>query len=130
MEIFNEVITTVIVGVIAVLTPYLIQLIKNGFKLLSTKTANTALQTILYNLDTFTEDAVKFVEATLVTAAKADGTWDSEAKLAAFQIAYNNIVAKLGEDAMDFISDHCGDVATIIKDKIEAVNKDLISDKK
>lgn len=120
---FNSIITTIVLAAIGFGFYLLRYYIVNKVTIEKSKTTNTKIVDLLDRISTFSLDAVTMVEKKMVDAAKADGTWDSEAKKEAFNIAFTSIVNSLGNDAVQFLTDNAMDVAEIIKNKIESYNK-------
>lgn len=113
LSIISIVVTTVILPLISIAGTKLI-------KYIGEKTKDQTATRILTNITGIVERAVRTVFQTYVDSLKKSGEFDKEAQIRAYNLAKQEVMVELNQEAKDFISQNYGDINTFIRNQIEA----------
>ena len=116
----NEILQTVVVPLMGVLTVFLIKVIREKMDAAAKDTRNETLAKYILMLK---ETVVEATNQTFVDAIKASGEFTPEAQKAAFEKTLHAVTDILSEDAKEYLSEAFGDLEGYITALIEATVK-------
>lgn len=113
LSIISIVVTTIVLPLISIAGTKLI-------KYIGEKTKDQTATRILTNITGIVERAVRTVFQTYVDSLKKSGEFDKDAQIRAYNLAKQEVMVELNQEAKDFISHNYGDINTFIRNQIEA----------
>jgi len=113
LSIISIVVTTIVLPLISIAGTKLI-------KYIGEKTKDQTATRILTNITGIVERAVRTVFQTYVDSLKKSGEFDKVAQIRAYNLAKQEVMVELNQEAKDFISQNYGDINTFIRNQIEA----------
>lgn len=113
LSIISIVVTTIVLPLISIAGTKLI-------KYIGEKTKDQTATRILTNITGIVERAVRTVFQTYVDSLKKSGEFDKEAQIRAYNLAKQEVMVELNQEAKDFIGQNYGDINTFIRNQIEA----------
>ena len=123
METFKEIleilIKLVIIPAIPVLAKYAVDALKEWADSKALEAENEVVAEYLTDITDIIYQAVICTTQTYVDALKAEGKFDAEAQMIAFEKTKSTVMKLLAEDAVDFLADMYGDVDLWLNTKIE-----------
>lgn len=119
MDILHDILKTILLAAIPVLTAFLCALIKKGMAWLAAKSKSETESAYYFEIDEAVRAAVTYVNQTFVDALKADASFDEEQQEAAFNEAYQTAIQTISDAALDFLSVKFGDIRQYLTVKIE-----------
>ena len=124
IEILNQIFKLCIVPLLAILTTYLVNLIRK-----KSNEIQEGIDSSIANkyLDMLTDTIVSCVistNQTYVNELKDQNAFDKEAQLEAFKRTYQAVMSILGEDAKEALGEFYGDLPTLVTQLIEMIVAD------
>lgn len=119
MEQLQQTLISVAILVIPVLGVYLVALIKNKTKEITSRTNNNTLNQYLYLASDTIQTAVTSISQTYVDALKKSGQWNAEAQKEAFEKAKTLVLLQLSDATKKAISQAYGDLESYVDNSIE-----------
>lgn len=120
----NEILQTVVVPLMGVLTVFLIKVIREKMDAAAKDTRNETLAKYILMLKETVVDCVEATNQTFVDAIKASGEFTPEAQKAAFEKTLHAVTDDiLSEDAKEYLTEAFGDLEGYITALIEATVK-------
>lgn len=123
-EIVIQIIEVCIIPLLGILTKYLVDFLTAKRDELNSKTDNEIAKKYTDMIYQTVVDCVIATNQTYVDSLKKSGSFDEAAQKEAFNRTMNAVLAILGDDAKDYISQATGDLNTYLTQLIESeVNK-------
>lgn len=123
METFKEILeilmAVVIIPSIPVLAKYAVDALKEWADSKALEAENEVVEEYLMDITEIISQAVISTTQTYVDSLKAQGKFDAEAQMIAFEKTKSTVMKLLAEDAVDFLADMYGDVDLWLNTKIE-----------
>lgn len=119
MDILHDILKTILLAAIPVLTAFLCAIIRKGMAWLAAKSKSETESAYYFEIDEAVRAAVTYVNQTFVDALKADSIFDEEQQEAAFNEAYQTAIQTISDAALDFLSVKFGDIRQYLTVKIE-----------
>ena len=119
-NIITQLFEIVIFPLLGIGTAYLIVLIRTKIQETKQKKDNELYNKYLTMLETTIIDCVLATTQTYVSTLKKEGLFDAEAQKIAFAETYNNVMAILSEDALEYLNEAMGDLEAYVNNRIEA----------
>lgn len=113
LSIISIVVTTIVLPLISIAGTKLI-------KYIGEKTKDQTATRILTNITGIVERAVRTIFQTYVDSLKKSGEFDKDAQIRAYNLAKQEVMVELNQEAKEFISQNYGDINTFIRNQIEA----------
>lgn len=121
MELFWQILPSVLVAVIPILSGFLCRLLKRLADEVVRNMENERVKALVGEIDAAVQSAVVYVNQTFVDELKKTGTFGEDPEYAeeAFRTAYETAIETISTDAMNWISETFGDVRKYLEVKIE-----------
>lgn len=120
LELLNEIFQVCIIPLLGVLTAFGVQLIKTKAAEIATRQDNELAEKYINMLANTISNCVIATNQTYVNVLKDKNAFDAEAQKEAFQKTYQAVIAALGDDAKEYLSNIYGDLQSYIESCIEA----------
>lgn len=120
VELLSQIFEVCIVPLLAILTAFVVQLIRAKMGEISKRQENELAQKYLNMLTDTITNCVIAVNQTYVDTLKKQGKFDAEAQKEAFQMVYKEVLANLTLEARSYLSEIYGDLDEFIKILIES----------
>ena len=120
LKILQDIFSVCIVPLLAVLTAFLVIVIKAKMKQIAIKTDNELASKYILLLSDTISDCVIATNQTYVEALKDKDIFTKEAQLEAFQMTYDAVMNILSDEAKNYLENIYGDLDSYVKEKIEA----------
>lgn len=117
---FNDIFELCVIPLLAVLTVYLVQLIRIKSGEVVENKDNALFNKYFLMLSDTIVNCVLATNQTYVDALKATGSFDKEAQKKALRMTYDAVVATLGAEAQCYLTAIYGDLQVYIMNMIEA----------
>lgn len=124
--IIEEIFRIVLIPLLGIIAKYFIQFVNTKAEELKQKQDDALYQKYITMLNETIVNAVTTTNQTYVDSLKAQGKFDADAQVVAFDKTYKSVVAVLGEEAQRYLSEAIGDLNEYIRTSIErqvSVNK-------
>lgn len=123
-EIMNLIETLVLAPLVIAISSFLIALIRQQTARVEAKIKDEKAKRLIEIAEGVVSQAVTSVTQTYVEGLKADGAFDKNAQIAAFEESKDKIYLMLTDETMKAVQDNYGNIEEWIKTKIEeTVNK-------
>lgn len=119
MNQFQDVMISVCLVLIPVISSYLVALLRKKTAELNTKICNEEVNKYTCLLEKTVENVVETIAETYIKELKAKGSFDTARANEAFDMAMKNIVNVLGENGLIILKQAYGDVDELIRNLIE-----------
>lgn len=120
LEILNEIFQVCIIPLLAVLTTYIVKLIRAKSEEIAVNQENAMVSKYVLLLSETIADCVIATNQTYVDALKEQNAFDAQAQSIAFQKTFDAIMDVLSEDAKEYLTHIYGDLTAYITARIEA----------
>ena len=120
MEILYQIFELCIVPLLGVLVAYIVAYIKAKTKELTEISSNETLDKYLNMLSNTITKCVIATNQTYVDSLKAQGKFDGPAQKTAFLMTLDAVMDIMGEEAILYLNQACGDITIYISNMIEA----------
>lgn len=120
MEILYQIFELCIVPLLGVLVAYIVAYIKAKTKELTEVSNNETLDKYLNMLSNTITKCVIATNQTYVDSLKAQGKFDGPAQKTAFLMTLDAVMDIMGEEAILYLNQACGDITIYISNMIEA----------
>lgn len=120
MELLYSIFELCIVPLLGVLTAYVVSYIRAKTKELTEVSKNDTLDKYLVMLAETVSRCVIATNQTYVDSLKAQGQFDATAQKIAFTMTLDSVMKIMGEEAILYLSEACGDLSAYITNMIEA----------
>lgn len=120
MEILFQIFELCVIPLLGVLTAYLVAYIKAKTNQLTEISQNDTLDKYLIMLGETVSRCVTATNQTYVDTLKAQGQFDGTAQKIAFAMTLDAVMNIMGEEAILFLNEACGDLTAYITNMIEA----------
>lgn len=120
MEILFQIFELCVIPLLGVLTAYLVTYIKAKTNQLTEISQNDTLDKYLIMLGETVSRCVTATNQTYVDALKAQGQFDGTAQKIAFAMTLDAVMNIMGEEAILYLNEACGDLTAYITNMIEA----------
>ena len=120
MEILYQIFELCIVPLLGILTAYIVSYIRAKTNELTEISQNDTLDKYLKMLAETVSKCVIATNQTYVEALKKQGKFDAEAQKKAFTMTLNAVMNIMGEEAIHYLNEACGDLSIYISNLIEA----------
>ena len=120
MEILFQIFELCVIPLLGVLTAYLVAYIKAKTHQLTEISQNDTLDKYLIMLGETVSRCVTATNQTYVDTLKAQGQFDGTAQKIAFAMTLDAVMNIMGEEAILYLNEACGDLTTYITNMIEA----------
>lgn len=120
MELLYSIFELCIVPLLGVLTAYIVSYIRAKTKELTEISKNDTLDKYLVMLAETVSRCVIATNQTYVDSLKAQGQFDATAQKIAFTMTLDSVMKIMGEEAILYLSEACGDLSAYITNMIEA----------
>ena len=120
MEILYQIFELCIVPLLGVLVAYIVAYIKAKTKELTEISSNETLDKYLNMLSNTITKCVIATNQTYVDSLKAQGKFDGPAQKTAFLMTLDAVMDIMGEEAILYLNQVCGDITIYISNMIEA----------
>ena len=120
MEILYQIFELCIVPLLGILTAYIVSYIRAKINELTEISQNDTLDKYLKMLAETVSKCVIATNQTYVEALKKQGKFDAEAQKKAFTMTLNAVMNIMGEEAIHYLNEACGDLSLYISNLIEA----------
>ena len=120
MELLYSIFELCIVPLLGVLTAYVVSYIRAKTKELTEVSKNDTLDKYLVMLAETVSRCVIATNQTYVDSLKAQGQFDAAAQKIAFTMTLDSVMKIMGEEAILYLSEACGDLSAYITNMIEA----------
>lgn len=120
MEILYQIFELCIVPLLGILVAYIVAYIKAKTKELVDVSENETLDKYLNMLATTITKCVIATNQTYVDSLKAQGKFDGPAQKTAFLMTLDAVMDIMGEEAIIYLNQACGDITLYISNLIEA----------
>ena len=120
MEFLQQVLDIFVIPMLAILTVYLVAVIKKKKQELEEKIEDEKYHKYLDLLESTIIDCVIATNQTFVEALKKDNAFTEEAQKEAFNRTYNAVMTILSNDAKIYLETALGDLQAYITNKIES----------
>ena len=120
MELLEKIFELCVIPLLGILTAYVVAFIKAKITQLTEKSKNDTLDKYLIMLGDTVSRCVTATNQTYVDALKAQGAFDGEAQEKAFKMTLEAVKNIMGEEAIKYLNEACGDLTTYIANMIEA----------
>lgn len=118
-NVFNTVLTGVLIPILPVITAYLVALLKKKVSEIEGKINNETLSRYMDITENVIETCVAAVSQTYVDSLKKGGNFDNSAQSEAFDMCKQKVLAILSDDVKTTLTSAYGDLNTFIDAKIE-----------
>lgn len=123
IQFINEILQTVIVPLLGVLTVYLVKVISKKMTSLAEESKNDILSKYILMLKDTVVDCVEATNQTFVDSIKESGKFTPEAQKVAFERTLNTVMDILSDDAKTYLTEAFGDLEAYITALIESTVK-------
>lgn len=120
MELLYSIFELCIVPLLGVLTAYVVSYIRAKTKELTEISKNDTLDKYLVMLAETVSRCVIATNQTYVDSLKEQGQFDATAQKIAFTMTLDSVMKIMGEEAILYLSEACGDLSAYITNMIEA----------
>lgn len=120
MELLEKIFELCVIPLLGILTAYVVSFIKTKTTELVEKSKNDTLDKYLSMLGNTVSQCVMATNQTYVDALKAQGAFDGEAQEKAFKMTLEAVKNIMGEEAIKYLNEACGDLTAYIANMIEA----------
>lgn len=120
MELLYSIFELCIVPLLGVLTAYVVSYIRAKTKELTEISKNDTLDKYLVMLAETVSRCVIATNQTYVDSLKEQGQFDAAAQKIAFIMTLDSVMKIMGEEAILYLSEACGDLSAYITNMIEA----------
>lgn len=120
MELLYSIFELCIVPLLGVLTAYVVSYIRAKTKELTEISKNDTLDKYLVMLAETVSRCVIATNQTYVDSLKEQGQFDAAAQKIAFTMTLDSVMKIMGEEAILYLSEACGDLSAYITNMIEA----------
>ena len=120
VELISKIFEICVFPLLAILTAYVVQIIRIKMNALIEKSENDLLDKYLGMLSDTIVNCVLAVNQTYVDTLKKKGEFTIEAQKEAFEMVYNRVLSILTDEAREYLSEVYSDLDEIIKIMIEA----------
>ena len=120
MEILYQIFELCIIPLLGILTAYIVSYIRAKTNELTEISQNDTLDKYLKMLAETVSKCVIATNQTYVEALKKQGKFDAEAQKKAFTMTLNAVMNIMGEEAIHYLNEACGDLSIYISNLIEA----------
>lgn len=120
IQLISKIFEICVFPLLAILTAYVVQIIRIKMNELIEKSENDLLDKYLNMLSDTIVNCVLAVNQTYVDALKKKGEFTVEAQKEAFEMVYNRVLSILTDEAREYLSEVYSDLDEIIKIMIEA----------
>lgn len=120
MEILFQIFELCVIPLLGVLTAYLVAYIKAKTNQLTEISQNDTLDKYLIMLGETVSRCVTATNQTYVDTLKAQGQFDGTAQKIAFAMTLDAVMNIMGEEAILYLNEACGDLTAYITNMIEA----------
>lgn len=120
MELLAKIFELCVIPLLGVLTAYIVAFIKAKTTQLAEKSKNDTLDKYLIMLGNTVSQCVMATNQTYVDTLKAQGAFDGEAHEKAFKMTLEAVMNIMGEEAIKYLNEACGDLTAYIANMIEA----------
>ena len=120
MEILYQIFELCIVPLLGILTAYIVSYIRAKTNELTEISQNDTLDKYLNMLGETVSKCVIATNQTYVETLKKQGKFDGEAQKTAFTMTLNAVMNIMGEEAIHYLNEACGDLSLYISNLIEA----------
>ena len=123
VQFLNEILQTVVVPLMGILTVWFVKLISQKMSTLAKESKSDVMAKYILMLKETVVDCVEATNQTFVDAIKASGEFTPEAQKAAFEKTLHAVTDILSDDAKAYLTEACGDLEAYITALIEATVK-------
>lgn len=120
MELLYQIFELCIVPLLGILTAYIVAYIRTKIKELVVVNNNDTLNKYLQMLGETVSKCVIATNQTYVDSLKKQGQFDAKAQKQAFEMTLNAVISIMGEEAILYLNEACGDLSAYITNLIEA----------
>ena len=120
MEILYQIFELCIVPLLGILTAYIVSYIRAKTNELTEISQNDTLDKYLNMLGETVSKCVIATNQTYVETLKKQGKFDGEAQKTAFTMTLSAVMNIMGEEAIHYLNEACGDLSLYISNLIEA----------
>lgn len=120
MELLYSIFELCIVPLLGILTAYVVSYIRAKTKELTEISKNDTLDKYLVMLAETVSRCVIATNQTYVDSLKEQGQFDATAQKVAFTMTLDSVMKIMGEEAILYLSEACGDLSAYITNMIEA----------
>ena len=120
MEILYQIFELCIVPLLGILTAYIVSYIRAKTNELTEISQNDTLDKYLNMLGETVSKCVIATNQTYVETLKKQGKFDAEAQKTAFTMTLSAVMNIMGEEAIHYLNEACGDLSLYISNLIEA----------
>ena len=120
MEILYQIFELCIVPLLGILTAYIVSYIRAKINELTEISQNDTLDKYLNMLGETVSKCVIATNQTYVETLKKQGKFDAEAQKTAFTMTLSAVMNIMGEEAIHYLNEACGDLSLYISNLIEA----------
>ena len=120
MEILYQIFELCIVPLLGILTAYIVSYIRAKINELTEISKNDTLDKYLNMLGETVSKCVIATNQTYVETLKKQGKFDAEAQKTAFTMTLSAVMNIMGEEAIHYLNEACGDLSLYISNLIEA----------
>ena len=120
IQLISKIFEICVFPLLAILTAYVVQIIRIKMNALVEKSENDLLDKYLGMLSDTIVNCVLAVNQTYVDTLKKKGEFTVEAQKEAFEMVYNRVLSILTDEAREYLSEVYSDLDEIIKIMIEA----------
>ena len=120
MVILQQIFELCIIPLLGIVTFYIVQFIKTKTEELNANNSNEVLSKYIEMLSNTICECVIATNQTYVEALKKQGKFDAEAQKKAFTMTLNAVMNIMGEEAILYLNEACGDLSIYISNLIEA----------
>ena len=119
-EISNEVLTTIVELLAAVVAGLVCEGIRQGVLWLKTKVGSTRLKAAADEFERVCSDGINYTEQKLVKQFKAAKKWNAESQKAVLQECTDYVYASLSQTTLNLLTDNPDELVQLIEKKIES----------
>ena len=120
MEILYQIFELCIVPLLGILTAYIVSYIRAKTNELTEISQNDTLDKYLNMLGETVSKCVIATNQTYVETLKKQGKFDAEAQKTAFTMTLSAVMNIMGEEAIHYLNEACGDLSLYISNLLEA----------
>ena len=120
-DFFVELLLGCLAVAIPIITRYIKQYVESAIEGQKAKTDSTIKTNILTEVEEAVSDSVTYVSQVFVDSLKSKNEFTEENQKQAFNMALENVLSNISQNAQDFIEESYGDINNWLTTKIEAV---------
>lgn len=123
LQMLSQIFEVCVIPLLGILTTYLVKYIAAKRDALITQNDNEIANKYIKMLSDTIISCVEATNQTYVDSLKAQGKFDEEAQKTAFNLTFNAVLAILGEEGQEYLTEVYGDLNEYVKNKIESTIK-------